>query len=105
MAIGALDHDGHWDAMAVGQQTPFRAQLPAVGRVASGAFFPQGRFGHCAIHGLPRPLQALPLVIFQHARAPELGKHSGALPGLKAVVDGTGDPQMARKSLPLTPGA
>src|SRR3954469_12193452 len=37
-------------------------------------FFPaERRFGHCAVHGLPLPIEADPLVKFAHAGPPERG--------------------------------
>ena len=73
-------------------------------RVGTDGLLGQGGFPEGRIDALPRPGDALQLIIFRQALSPEPDEDPGALPGEEVFVDGTGTPEpFLRQRLPLAP--
>src|SRR6516165_1791049 len=74
--------------------------------VGFGPVFPPSKrcFGHCSIHALPFPLDALKFVVFLQRHAPKPGEDSFADQSLKVPVETAPRTELDRGRFPLAAG-
>ena len=105
LPIGSRDGEANRDTAAVGEDAPFGADLPAVGRIRAHRFPPKRGFGHRAIHGQPRPIIAFSGLVFNQAIGPQRQEDPRQRPFLGAAMGGTtGTEASLMQRVPLTPG-
>ena len=106
MPVRAVDGEADGHARRFGQHAALRALLPAIRRIAPAGFPPERRLRHRAVRRQPTPVDALDRLVFGEPAPPELVKHAGRPPLLKAPVrGGRGAEPRRRERVPLAAGA
>jgi hypothetical protein len=68
-------------------------------------FFPPERgFGHCPVHALPTPVDALQVIVLQKRHRPKTFKNSALDEHLKIAMQRAAGPELWRNGFPLATG-
>ena len=100
-----LDGEATGDAAAVGEDAPFGANLPALGRRLAHLFPPTRGFGQRPGHGQPLPITPCQRLVFDQTVGPQRQEDARRRPLLAAAMGGTtGTAASFLQRVPRTPG-
>ena len=104
IAIRGCGHNPKRNPPSIGQQTSLHPGLPTVGRIRAGPIATERRFGHRAIHRLPRPTDPGLLVVGEESLRPQSLEQARGAPLLESIVDGALGSETPREGSPLDAG-